>query len=61
MGFKRLKKINENDVKEIKDLCVRWICGDIRPFSIVEDSGLRNLAQECIRLGKKSMIFVICI
>jgi hypothetical protein len=59
MGFKKLKKINENDVKTIKDVCAQWICRDIRPFSIVDDLGLRISAQECIRLGKKSMIFVI--
>jgi hypothetical protein len=34
------------------------VCGDIRPFSILDDTGLRNLAQECIRIGKKSLTFI---
>ena len=29
----------------------------IRPFSVIEDSGLRKLAQECIRLGKRQAIY----
>ncbi|CAF2091379.1 unnamed protein product [Rotaria magnacalcarata] len=33
------------------DLIAGWICTDIRPFSIIEDNGLRLLIQECIRLG----------
>jgi hypothetical protein len=35
----------------IKDLTVRWVCGDIRPISIIDDEGLRALIQECVRLG----------
>jgi hypothetical protein len=27
----------------IKDLIVRWVCGDIRPISIIDDEGLREL------------------
>lgn len=58
MRFKTSRKFSENDVSAIKNLCVKWICGDIRPFSIIDDSGFRNLAQECIRLGKISLIFI---
>jgi len=35
----------------IKDLIVRWVCGDIRPISIIDDEGLRALIQECVKLG----------
>ncbi|CAF5094313.1 unnamed protein product [Rotaria sp. Silwood1] len=51
MGFKKSLQFSENDVKIVKKLCAQWICGDIRPFSIVDDPGFRNVAQECIRLG----------
>ena len=44
--------LNESDVVKIKNLSVEWICGDLRPFSILDDRGLRNLVQECIRLGE---------
>jgi len=27
----------------IKDLIVRWVCGDFRPISIIDDEGLREL------------------
>ena len=51
VGFYKSVHVNEADVVKIKNLSVEWICGDLRPFSILDDSGLRNLAQECIRLG----------
>ena len=54
MGFKKSVKLAEKDVLKMKNLSTEWICGDLRSFSIVYDSGLRNLAQECIRLGKKN-------
>lgn len=40
----------END--RIKQLCSKWICENIRPFSVMKDSGLRHLVQECVQLGK---------
>ena len=36
----------------VKYLEAQWICESIRPFSIVEDAGLRTLMQECISIGK---------
>ncbi|CAF4106232.1 unnamed protein product, partial [Rotaria sordida] len=45
------KKLSDEQSKVIKDLIVRWICSDIRPFSIIDDDGLRALIQECVRLG----------
>jgi hypothetical protein len=36
----------------IKDLQAEWVCQSVRPFSIVEDKGLRRLIQECISIGE---------
>lgn len=52
VGFRGSLNINQRDLLKIKDLSAEWICGDLRPFSILDDPGLRNLAQECIRLGE---------
>ncbi|CAF2133189.1 unnamed protein product [Rotaria magnacalcarata] len=47
-----IQKTLTNDQSNIvKDLIADLICTDIRPFSIIEDNGLRLLIQECIRLG----------
>ena len=45
------KKLNDEQSKVIKNLIVCWICGNIRPFSIIDDHGVRELIQECVRLG----------
>ncbi len=42
----------EKYVTKIKDLSVEWVCGDLRPYSILEDNGFRKLAQEFVRLGE---------
>ncbi|CAF4547775.1 unnamed protein product, partial [Rotaria sp. Silwood2] len=57
MGFIKHVDFTENDITKVKDLSVKWVCGDIRPFSILDDSGFRNLAQECVRLGAVYGIF----
>jgi hypothetical protein len=49
-GFKKPFKFNEKDVDNIKQLCAQWVCQDLRPFSTIEDSGFRTLAQEFIRI-----------
>ncbi|CAF1093959.1 unnamed protein product [Adineta ricciae] len=41
------------EVMKIKDLQAEWVCQNIRPFSIVEDQGLRRLVQECISIGAR--------
>ena len=41
---------------KIKDLQTEWICQNVRPFSIVEDTGLRRLIQECICIGENREI-----
>ncbi|CAF4549315.1 unnamed protein product, partial [Rotaria sp. Silwood2] len=52
-SFFRTKQasLKESEIMKIKDLQVEWICRNIRPFSIVEDNGLRRLIQECDRYG----------
>ncbi|CAF1420608.1 unnamed protein product, partial [Rotaria sordida] len=59
MDFTKQVKFTENDITKMKDLSVKWVCGDIRPFSILDDIGCRNLAQECVRLGGVHGIFDI--
>ncbi|CAF4521666.1 unnamed protein product, partial [Rotaria sp. Silwood2] len=45
------KTLSNEQSKVIKDLMVRWVCSDNRPFSIIDDNGLRALIQECVKLG----------
>ena len=40
------------EATKIKDLQARWVSQNIRPFSVVEDEGLRHLVQECIAIGE---------
>lgn len=44
--------LKSSETIKIKDLQAEWICQSIRPFSIVEDDGLRRLIQECISIGE---------
>jgi hypothetical protein len=44
-------KIHDSQIKRIKDLQAHWVCRDIRPFTVVEDEGFRQLAQELIMIG----------
>ena len=44
-------KINDTQIKRMKDLQSQWICKDIRPFTIIEDEGFRELAQELVSIG----------
>jgi hypothetical protein len=50
-------QLPEKEINLVKDLTCKWLCQDMRPFSIVEDVGLRNLLQEFILIGK--FIFLI--
>jgi hypothetical protein len=50
-GFKRKAKLAEKEQTEIKHLYAKWVCGDLRPFSIVEDKGFERLAQMFIGIG----------
>jgi hypothetical protein len=44
-------KLEECEKYRTKKLLVDWVCTDIRPFSVINDDGLRSLVQECILLG----------
>ncbi|CAM4812822.1 unnamed protein product [Rotaria magnacalcarata] len=52
-GFKTSSTLREKDSKNIKKLCVQWICHDLRPFCTLEDVGFCALAQELIQIGHK--------
>jgi hypothetical protein len=51
--LKRKVKLADKEQNELKELYAKWVCRDIRPFSIVEDKGFEELAQMFIRIGKK--------
>ncbi|CAF4265840.1 unnamed protein product [Rotaria magnacalcarata] len=50
-GFVSSAQLKESEITHVKHLEAEWICQSIRPFSIVEDAGLRKLMQECISIG----------
>jgi hypothetical protein len=52
IGFKRKLKLTEKEQKDIKELYAKWVCEDLRPYSIVEDKGFQQIAQMFIRMGK---------
>ena len=54
MGFTKCERFNDKDIIKLKDLLVKWICDDIRPFSVLNDSRFRDLAQELVRLDEKT-------
>lgn len=37
--------------KKCTDLVVQWVVGNCRPFNVVNDEGLLNLAQFCVNTG----------
>jgi hypothetical protein len=45
------RKVDDTTKRKIKELEARWVCQDMRPFSIVDDPGFRRLAQEMITIG----------
>ncbi|CAF4618940.1 unnamed protein product [Rotaria socialis] len=44
-------QLPDKEINLVKDLTCKWLCQDMRPFSIVEDVGLKNLLQQFISLG----------
>ncbi|CAF4968331.1 unnamed protein product, partial [Rotaria sp. Silwood1] len=50
-GFTASRKLPTTEVEKVNSYMVNWIVGDLRPFSIVEDGGLKGLAQLLINLG----------
>ena len=58
MGVTIQKQIERRDVEKMKDLVVNWIAGSMRPISIVDDYGFRQIVQQAILMGKqKTAIF----
>lgn len=49
--YKQKVSLTSKEENELKELYAKWICRDIRPFSIVEDDGFRDLAQMFVRIG----------
>ena len=50
-GFRKFRRLNEKDNDHMKLICAQWISKDLRPFSIIDNSGFRDLAQELIGTG----------
>jgi hypothetical protein len=50
-SYKRIK-LSQSELTTVKNLTCSWLCEDMRPFTIVEDKGLRNLLQEFVNLGE---------
>lgn len=50
--------ITAKEQNELKGLYAKWICEDLRPYSIVEDNGFKKLAQSFIRLGKQKRFLI---
>jgi hypothetical protein len=45
------KKSLESHKQKLKSLLGEWICSNIRPLSIVEDTGLKKIIEEATRIG----------
>ena len=54
VGFRKEAKLSLKEKSELKDLYAKWICKDLRPFTIVEGYGLQSLASMFINLGKRT-------
>lgn len=52
-------RLPDNCSKDMKDLIVRWVCRDMRPFAVVDDIGFREIAQRCVSIGM-SDFFLEC-
>jgi hypothetical protein len=57
MKFYKKVQLPEKQINKIKDLTCKWLCQDMRSFSIVEDIGLKNILQEFIVVGE--CIFIV--
>jgi hypothetical protein len=51
LGLISRKNLSDKEITKIKDLSAYWLCEALRPFSIMDDIGLRRLVQECINMG----------
>jgi hypothetical protein len=50
-GQPKTVRLPDSHSKDMKDLLVRWICKDMRPFATVDDDGFRKIAQRCVSIG----------
>ena len=53
IGIQRKVQLTSKDQNQVKELCAKWICCDMRPFTIVEDNGFQRLANMFIKIGEK--------
>ena len=51
-GFRPKNTLTLKEKKELNKLCAKWVCADLRPFTIVEDYGLEHLASMFIKIGE---------
>ena len=56
-NYKKVK-LNEKELSTIKSIICSWICHDMRSFKIIEDSGLKDLPQDFVVLGKVTLAFI---
>ncbi|CAM4889910.1 unnamed protein product [Rotaria socialis] len=50
-GQPKTVRLPDSHSKDMKDLLVRWICKDMRPFATVDDDGFRKIAQRCVSIA----------
>ncbi|CAF1471176.1 unnamed protein product [Adineta steineri] len=53
VGVQRKMQLTPKDQHQLKELCAKWVCCDMRPFTIVEDDGLQRLANMFIKIGSQ--------
>ncbi|CAF1143835.1 unnamed protein product [Adineta ricciae] len=53
VGVQRKVQLTAKDQQRLKEICAKWICCDMRPFTIVEDDGFQNLANMLIKIGSQ--------
>ena len=51
LGFTKKAKLSADEQNHLKNMYAKWICTDLRPLSILEDEGFKNLAQLFIKIG----------
>jgi hypothetical protein len=45
------QSLSSTDATKIKDEFTKWICSSVRPFNIVQDTGLRNVLQSIMDIS----------
>jgi len=53
LGVRSKLKLTVKEKTELKELCAKWVCTDLRPFTIVEDYGFEHLAAMFVKIGEK--------